>query len=114
DIGVETFEFWRPERRPGGQNLGIKISPALEPFKVEYLRNGFVRLYINTNAWVSSLKDAHPLIEFRWQQQVTIRKIRIYFDPEYDHPLESSLMGHPEDIVPFTVRNISIKNCNEE
>lgn len=114
DIGVDTFELWRPERRPGGQNLAMRFSPALKPFKAEYLRNGFLRPHITSNAWVGSYDEKMSRVEFRWDQPISIRKIRIYFDPDYDHPLESSLMGHPEDIIPFTVRNISVKNCNEE
>lgn len=26
DIGVETFEFWVPKRRPNGQNLALKFD----------------------------------------------------------------------------------------
>lgn len=30
--------------------------------------------------------------------------VRIAFDPDYDHPMESALLGHPERVVPFCVR----------
>jgi len=34
----------------------------------------------------------------------------LFFDPDYDHPMESVLMGHPEDRVPFVVRNYKIED----
>lgn len=27
DSGIESFEFWLPERRPGGRNFAIRIDP---------------------------------------------------------------------------------------
>jgi hypothetical protein len=29
----------------------------------------------------------------------------IAFDTDYDHPMESTLLGHPEHVMPFCVRN---------
>jgi hypothetical protein len=34
----------------------------------------------------------------------------VFFDPDYDHPLESVLMGHPEERVPFVVRDYTIED----
>lgn len=30
DLGVDEFEFWIPERRPGGKNLALEITPAIQ------------------------------------------------------------------------------------
>lgn len=43
DIGVDTFEFWCPQRRPAGKNLALKVEPALGAFQAENVRNGFQR-----------------------------------------------------------------------
>jgi hypothetical protein len=37
-----------------------------------------------------------------------IRSITLHFDTDFDHPMESSQMGHPEDVMPFCVRNFRI------
>ncbi|MCC5928636.1 MAG: FAD-dependent oxidoreductase [Cyclobacteriaceae bacterium] len=113
-IGVETFEFWTPERRPGGHNIAMTIAPALKPYHVDFLKNGFTRPSRCSNAWVADPKDPSPRVELRWPEQVEIKKLTLFFDTDFDHPMESSLMGHPESVIPFCVRNISLKNCNEQ
>ena len=30
--GLESFEFWCPDRRPAGHNIAMKITPAIESF----------------------------------------------------------------------------------
>ena len=32
------------------------------------------------------------------------------FDTDYDHPMESVLMGHPETVMPFCLRDYIIKD----
>jgi hypothetical protein len=32
----------------------------------------------------------------------------IEFDPDWDHPLESVLMTHPEEVVPFMVKDFDL------
>lgn len=113
-IGVETFEFWTPERRPGGHNIAMSIAPSLKPYHVDFLKNGFTRPGWQSNAWVADLNDPAPRLELRWPQPVEIKKLTLFFDTDFDHPMESSLMGHPESVIPFCVRNISIKNCHEQ
>ena len=36
----------------------------------------------------------------------------LFFDTDFDHALESSLMGHPESEIPFCVKNYEILNCS--
>lgn len=108
DIGMEAFEFWCPQRRPEGQNLAVQIEPALQPFGVEQLKIGVYRPTTAPNAWVASLKDREPALKISWQEPKEVRQIDLFFDTDYDHPMESVLMGHPEDVMAFCVRNYKI------
>lgn len=110
-IGVDAFEFWIPERRPEGQNIAMDISPAIDSFKADNLRNGFVRPYLQSNAYVADLNVESTTIDIYWDEAQEIKKIVLFFDTDYDHPMESSLRGHPEDIMPFCVNNYQIINC---
>jgi hypothetical protein len=108
DIGVDEFEFWCPERRPGGQNLAIKIDKGIQLFSIENIRNGINRPTIHPNAWVADFEDTAPTITLKWDVKKMIKKIEICFDTDFDHPMESVLMGHPERVMPFCVRNYSM------
>ena len=110
--GFDSFEFWCPDRRPKGQNLGMKISPALSCFSGENVINGFTRPYVKTNAWAGDWNDSNPALTFKWDEPKQINSVTLFFDTDYDHPMESSQMGHPEDIIPFCVRNYRI--CDEK
>ncbi len=110
DIGVEEFEFWIPHRRPKGHNIAMEISPAIKSFDVANIGNGFVRPWLQSNAWVADLSDANPTLKVEWNAKKTISEIKLFLDPDYDHPMESTLMGHPEEVVPFMLRNYKIKD----
>ena len=107
-IGIDSFEFWLPSRRPADQNLGLKISPALEPYAASNIINGYCRPTRRANAWVADLKDEHPHITLSWNEPVNIKKIVLFFDSDFDHPLESTLRVHPERVVPHTILNLSL------
>ncbi|MDP3468525.1 MAG: FAD-dependent oxidoreductase [Daejeonella sp.] len=107
-IGIDSFEFWLPSRRPAAQNLAFKLSAALKPFSVSNLINGFCRPTNAANAWVADLIDANPYVTLSWNKTVQIRRIVLFFDSDFDHPLESTLRVHPERVVPHTVRNYKI------
>jgi hypothetical protein len=104
DIGVDAFEFWVPRRRPGGQNLAMNITPALRNFEASNVLNGIARPTNRPNAWVADPDDAKPELVLSWDKPQTIGRVELTFDADYDHPMESVLMGHPERIVPFCVR----------
>lgn len=106
--GLDAFEFWIPMRRPNGENLAFSIEPALKAFSKENVVNGFVRPYLKPNAWVADFSDQNPLLSLSWDSVQTISEIKLFFDTDYDHPMESSLMGHPEDVIPFCARNIKV------
>ncbi len=110
--GFESFEFWCPERRPKGHNIAMSISPALDCFQKRNITNGYIRPYIQTNAWVADWNDANPSVTIKWDEPKSIHSISLFFDTDYDHPMESSQMGHPEDVIPFCVREFKILDVN--
>lgn len=109
-IGIESFEFWIPYRRPGGKNIAMEISPPIKAFDVSNIGNGFVRPYGSVNAWSADLNDANPTITIQWDSKQSIQEVRLFFDTDYDHPMESTLDGHPEDVIPFCIKNYRIKD----
>jgi len=113
EIGVDSFEFWTPERRPGGHNLAMKIDPPIEPYNAAYIINGYTRPYMASNAWAADPNDPDPCLHLEWEKSQKIKKIRLHFDTDFDHPLESSLLGHSENVVPFVVRNYRVAGCND-
>ncbi len=107
-IGIDTFEFWLPQRRPQGQNLAVAVSPALDVFKAANVTNGIGRPTDGPNAWVATLDDPAPSLTLSWPQPQTIARIELTFDTDADHPLESVLMQHPEQVMPFCVREYRV------
>jgi hypothetical protein len=103
DAGFDRFEFWLPQRRPGGKNLALAIDPPLAGFAPENVRNGVDRPTDGANAWVASPDDPSPTLTLEWPEPVTIARVELGFDTDFDHPLESVLMGHAEAVSPFCV-----------
>ncbi|MDR1719981.1 MAG: FAD-dependent oxidoreductase [Dysgonamonadaceae bacterium] len=114
DSGFEAFEFWCPERRPNGKNLAMRIAPAIVSFSVLNIINGFIRPYLRPNAWVADLNDSNPWLMLEWEKVQIIHSLTFYFDTDYDHPMESVQMGHPEDVIPFCVRNYKIYDMDNK
>jgi hypothetical protein len=112
NIGIDTFEFWIPQRRPNGQNLAFSISPAIDLYSGQNLCNGFVRPYLGTNAWAADLGDSEPKIILEWDEIKNINSIKLFFDTDYDHAMESSLYGHPENVMPFCVKSYKVYDQN--
>lgn len=102
-IGIDTFEFWQPQRRPGGHNLALELTAPLAAFGPANVFNGIARPTNQPNAWVADLADPRPTLTLRWSEPQSIARIELMFDPDYDHPMESVLMGHPERRMPFCV-----------
>jgi FAD dependent oxidoreductase len=112
NMGLDSFEFWIPQRRPNGQNFALTVSPAIELYSKENIINGFVRPYLGTNAWAAELNDTQPKITFDWDSEKEINSIKLFFDTDYDHAMESSLMGHPESVMPFCTKGYKISDSN--
>jgi len=106
--GFDAFEFWCPDRRPKGQNIAMTISPALNCYSKQNIINGYTRPYLHPNAWLADFNDKNPTIYLLWDKPKIINLVSLYFDTDFDHPMESSQMGHAEDIMPFCVQNYRI------
>jgi hypothetical protein len=113
DIGVETFEFWVPKRRPNGRNLALKFEPALDVFQPQNIRNGIFRPTHQPNAWVADFEDKNPTITFEWDTPQAIKEINLHFDTDFDHPMETVLIHHPENVMPFCANEIMIYDDSE-
>ena len=108
DIGVDTFEFWTPQRRPEGQNISMKFDPPIDAFEAQNIKNGIGRPTNQPNAWVADFEDKKPCLKLNWDEKQTVSSIILGFDADFDHPLESVLMTHPETVSPFCVQNYRI------
>jgi hypothetical protein len=108
DIGVDTFEFWQPQRRPAGRNFALCLDSPLAVFAPCNVVNGIARPTHQPNAWVADFTDAQPTLTLSWTEQQTIARIELTFDSDYDHPMESVLMGHPERRMPFCVERYRV------
>lgn len=109
-IGMDAFEFWCPKRRPDGYNLAFKYPDGIKAFAAANVANNIDRPTNHPNAWVADWNDSKPVLNIQWKQPVEIKKVDIFFDADYDHPMESVLMGHPENIMPFCVRQFRIRD----
>lgn len=112
DIGVEAFEFWCPQRRPEGKNIAMKISPSINLFHAENLRNGLQRPVSAPNAWVANFNDHTPEINISWNAIVKINEIVLSFDCDFDHPMENVLKEHAEQVQPFCATDVKIMAGN--
>jgi hypothetical protein len=112
NIGVDSFDFWIPERRPAGKNLAMKVDPMIAVFNAENLKKGKIRPTNVPNAWVADLNDEKATLRIEWHEIQSISAITLYFDPDYDHPMESVQMGHPESKSPFCVSNYRV--CDDK
>jgi hypothetical protein len=104
-LGRPHLEFWYPERRPAGHNLAVTLDPPLRPYAAANVTNGVAR----PNAWVADPADPLPALDLRWPVEQQIGTIRLTFDTDPDHHLESVLRGHPESVMPFCVRHYRIR-----
>ena len=110
--GFDRFEFWLPQRRPEGKNLAMTINPPLAVFAPENVVNGIDRPTNSANAWIAANDDSAPELTLRWPKPVTLAKVVLGFDSDFDHPLESVLMGHPERVSPFCVPAVTLHDGN--
>lgn len=112
DIGIEEFEFWCPERRPDGHNVAMKISPAITLFGKENLRTSINRPVEKPNAWVANLEDKMAVIYVEWKEIVSLQKITIFTDSDFDHPMESVQWGHFDNKMPFCIDEVLVYDEN--
>jgi hypothetical protein len=108
DLGIEEFDFWTPARRPGGWNLAVTCEPPLRCFGAANVSNGVARPTAGPNAWVAARDDVAPSLTLRWDRPQQIKAIELSFDTDFDHPMESVLMTHPERAMPFCVKTVRV------
>ena len=109
DIGVESFEFWTPPRRPEGQNVAMRFSPPINGFDAQNICNGVARPTAAVNAWVADPLDPAPKLDIKWIVPQSISRVTLMFDSDFDHAMETTLRGHPEEVMPFAVRHYRLK-----
>ncbi|MGF7216012.1 hypothetical protein GGR92_002177 [Spirosoma lacussanchae] len=114
DIGVDTFEFWCPERRPLGYNMALALDTPIRLFGAGNIRNGIQRPTRQPNAYVADPADPNPTVTLSWPTTQRIARVDLFFDTDYDHPLESVIMIHPETASPFCVREFILCNDRQE
>ncbi len=112
--GIDSFEFWLPGRRPGGKSLALSVDPPLAVFDESQVTNGLARPVLQTNAWVADPQDPAPRLTLRWAEPQTIGRVELGFDTDFDHPLESVLLGHPEREIPFCVKRYRLLDAKGE
>ncbi|QHS59211.1 FAD-dependent oxidoreductase [Chitinophaga agri] len=108
NIGIDSFEFWVAQRRPAGQNLAFRLKEPLQVFGPANIRNGIARPTTQPNAWVADPDDPSPALTLSWKTIKHIKKLILSFDTDFDHPMESVLMSHPEHVMVFCVRDYAI------
>jgi hypothetical protein len=87
----------------------MKVNPGLKAFEAEQLRTFVYRpAGGKTNAWVSALSDEHPVLQVKWDSPQLVKSVVLWFDTDFDHAMESCLMGHPENEMPFCVQSYKI------
>ncbi|KAF0094897.1 MAG: hypothetical protein E1N59_1325 [Puniceicoccaceae bacterium 5H] len=106
--GVDSFEFWTPRRRPEGYNLAFALSEPVFTCDKTQLRSGFERPTSQPNAWIADPQDGAPMLEMRWDMPQELGSVVLAFDTDFDHAMESVLMGHPEEVMPFAVRDCEL------
>ena len=111
---MESFEVWLPDRRPNGRNLACDIEPPVAAFGVNNVSNGVQRPTDATNAWLADLNDKRPTLTLSWPQTQTIARIELSLDTDYDHPMESVLMGHPERAMPFCLKQFRVLDNHDK
>jgi hypothetical protein len=107
-IGIDRFEFWLPKRRPEGRNLAMTFDPPIDLFGPANVISGPARPVDTPNAWVADPNDPQPELHLTWDSPREINLVHIEFDPDWDHPMESVLMTHPEEVVPFMVKDFDL------
>ncbi|MCF3110580.1 FAD-dependent oxidoreductase [Niabella sp. CC-SYL272] len=108
--GVDSFEFWCPQRRPEGQNLALRFSEPVFTAGTGNLTNGIDRPTDQPNAWIADPGDAQPSVKLAWATPQQIRQIHLAFDTDFDHAMESVLMTHPETTMPFCVQDYQVED----
>lgn len=110
-MGVDSFDFWVPERRPDGQNIAFESSVSLTTYAKQNLISGALRPTSLPNAWAADFYDPTPTISLEWPQAINGKQLTLYLDCDYDHPLESVQYHHNDRVMPHLVHECEVV-CN--
>ena len=88
----------------------MTIDPPLQCFAANNITNGVQRPTSAPNAWLSNPDDARPTLTLHWTKPQSVSRVELFFDADFDHPMESVLMGHPERAMPFCVRHYRLRD----
>ncbi len=110
--GIESFEFWLPRRRPDGKLLAMTFDPPLLPYTPDAAGRGEERPAVRNTAWVPSPDDPASTLCFSWAESVSVAKIMLSFDTDFDHAMESAQWKHPERHIPSCVRHFRVFDGN--
>lgn len=108
-IGVDRFEFWLPKRRPDGQNLAFDARLPLHTFRARDAIGAPFRPTDLPNAWIAAWDDTAPALTLEWETQREVSSVILHLDPDWDHPMESVLLEHPERVSPFLIEDFRIE-----
>lgn len=107
--GIDTFPFWLPDRRPAQRNLALQLEPAIHCYEPSNVANGWHRPWCGVNAWAPANDDTSPILRISWPHPQSVDTIELTFDTDFDHPMESVLMGHPERVMPGCIRAFELR-----
>ena len=108
-IGCPGLEFWTPVRRPEGNNFALTLDPPVPVGPATSVLHGPDRPTSAANAWIAALDDDQPELRLRWDQPQSVGRIELRFDTDFDHAMESALLGHPESAMPHCVRDFTVR-----
>lgn len=108
--GLDSFEFWLPHRRPGGELPALSFDPPIKPYSPLNITNGMERPYIKSNSWLPDINDKQSWIKAKWETKQIADKIILCFDTDYDHSMETAQYGHPENNIPYCAKHIRLKD----
>lgn len=109
EAGCEAFAFWcSDERRPLGKNLAVTLSRPLSGYGPEEVLTQPLRPVMRPNAWVADPADPEPCLTLHWHEPQAIRRVRIFLDPDWDHPVETVLKRHADRVMPCLVRDLDL------
>lgn len=115
DIGIDAFDFWTPEKMPGGKNIAMAIAPPVQNFSSQNIMNNNVRPTADgySNVWQAEFNDERPELKISWAEKQNICMLHLFFDCDFDNALPSIFVTHPNDEIPFTVKEYKIYDGNK-